>query len=293
MADRLQRYAARGYTWLKYHPSPVENVFDQITAMEQVAPEGFKIHFDLTRFHHFGHNPDLIERMSRSRIAGCFEDPLETNDIEGYVDLRKRIRVPLLIHGNKIEYSFEVMRRDADAYIVGHHKPGLILQRAGLFEAAGVLFMSQWVGGQITRAMVTHMQSAFQAASFPFQDGAEIYKSDVTREQLEPTNGFLRVPERPGLGVTLDRDALESLKNNHPRQQPPFILKTRFKNGAMLYNIQDPKQPHFMVLPNRRRLIPMSFDSPLSTEHRDDDGSPEFRAMFQRIKTEGMVLEKK
>ena len=277
---------------MKFHPSPFENIFDQIAAMEEVAPEGFKIHFDLTRFHHYGHNPDLVERIARSPITGCFEDPLATNDIEGYADLRKRIRVPILMHGSQIEYSFEVMRRAADGYIIGHHKLGLIMQRAGLFDAANLPFMIQWVGGQITRAMTTHMMSAFKTASFPFQDGASIHSSDVTRERLEPTNGFLRVPEKPGLGVTLDREALERLKNNQPPEQPPYILRTRLKNGTVMYSIQDPKQPHFMVLPNRRRLIPMSFDSPLKTDYWDDDGSPEYKAIFKRIEAEGMVLER-
>ena len=30
---------------------------------------------------------------------------------------------------------------------------------------------------------------------------------------LTPINGFVRVPESPGLGVTLDRDELERLKS--------------------------------------------------------------------------------
>jgi hypothetical protein len=36
----------------------------------------------------------------------------------------------------------------------------------------------------------------------------------------------------------------------------------------------------------------MSYDSPISTEYWDDDGSPEYRAMFERIEREGIVLEK-
>ena len=290
MADTVKRYADLGYTWLKYHLSPFENVFDQLDAMQRVAPPGFKVQFDLTRFHHYGHNPDLVERMAAYPICGCFEDPLETRDIDGYIDLRRRIRVPILIHGSRIEYSFDVLRRAADGYIVGHHKLGLIMRRAGLFAAAGVPFMIQWVGGHITRAMTTHMQAAFKAASLHFHCDAEIFTEDVVRERLEPINGFLRVPEAPGLGVTLDRDALEKLKQNKPPRQGTFILKTRFDNGTMMYNVGDPKNAHFMVLPNSRKLIPFSFDAPISTEYWDDDGSAEYRAMSQRLETEKMVL---
>ena len=47
-----------------------------------------------------------------------------------------------------------------------------------------------------------------------------------------------------------------------------------------------------MVRPDSRRLLPMSYASPISTEYWDDDGSPEFRAMFARVEQEGVVLER-
>ena len=47
-----------------------------------------------------------------------------------------------------------------------------------------------------------------------------------------------------------------------------------------------------MGRPDRERLIPMSYDAPLSTEWWDDDGSAEYKTLFARIEREGMVLEK-
>ena len=35
-------------TWLKYHLSPFQNVFDQIDAIAAVAQPGFKVHLDFT-----------------------------------------------------------------------------------------------------------------------------------------------------------------------------------------------------------------------------------------------------
>jgi len=59
-----------------------------------------------------------------------------------------------------------------------------------------------------------------------------------------------------------------------------------------MYNIADPKDSIFMVRPDRKRLIPMSYDAPISTEYWDDDGTTEYKKMFVRIEQEGMVLEK-
>ena len=293
MAESVRRYAGMGYTWMKYHLSPFENVFDQLAAMERVAPPGFKLHFDLTRFHHFGHNPDLLERMEKSPIAGCFEDPWNPADVDGYIDLTKSLRLPVLLHGSHLGYSFDVLRRAADGYIIGHAKLGTVMQSAGLFAAANVPFTIQWVGGNMTLAMLLHMQAAFKTASQHIICAAETVSSDVVKERFVPTNGMVRVPESPGLGVTLDRDTLEQLKSNKPPQQPPYIVKSRYKNGTVMYAIMSPPATrHFLILPDRWRLLPLSFDSPVSTEYWDDDGSPEYKAMFQRLEKEEMVLER-
>ena len=107
--------------------------------------------------------------------------------------------------------------------------------------------MLQNVGGNITRAMTAHMQSAFKTASFHFVNTSESKKSDVVHERIDPVNGFVRVPERPGLGVTLDRAELERLEKLRLPEQDKWIIKTRFANGARMYNIHDPKQSLFMV----------------------------------------------
>ena len=36
MAEAVQRYAAQGYTWMKFHLSPFENVLEQTKAIQQV-----------------------------------------------------------------------------------------------------------------------------------------------------------------------------------------------------------------------------------------------------------------
>ena len=136
------------------------------------------------------------------------------------------------------------------------------------------------------------MQSAFKTASFHFVNTSESKKSDVVHERIDPVNGFVRVPEQPGLGVTLNRAELERLEKLQLPEQDKWIIKTRFANGTRMYNIHDPEQSLFMVRPDRWRLIPMSYDSPLTTEYWDDDGSEEYRKMFARIEKEGIVLLK-
>lgn len=92
--------------------------------------------------------------------------------------------------------------------------------------------------------------------------------------------------------MTLDRDELERLKNLELPQQEKWILKSTFENGTEQFMIASPAQSILLVRPDRDRHIPMSYDSLISTEYWDDDGTPEYRAMFARLEREGFVLKR-
>ena len=112
------------------------------------------------------------------------------------------------------------MMRTADVYMLGHQKIGDVIRQAGLFAGAGVPFMIQNCGGNISRAMTVHMQAAFPTANFHFHSDTETFKTDVVNERFKPVNGFIQVPESPGLGVTLDRAALKRLASLKLPDQP-------------------------------------------------------------------------
>lgn len=292
MARAVKEYSGRGYTWLKYHLSPFENVLDQLEAMQEVAPPGFRVMFDVTMGGSNDHTFELLDEISKFPIAGAFEDPFFEKDLDAYVELRNRCRLPIVLHHAPLGHTFAVLKRAADAYILGHAKIGVAMRRAGLFAAANVPFMLQNVGGHITRTMTTHMQAAFKTAQWSFHCDAETWKSDVVKERPDPVNGLLRVPEKPGLGVTLDRGELERLKKLKLPEKDKWIIKTRFADGTTMYNIADPKNSIFMVRPDHSRLLPVSYKAPIKTEWWDDDGSDAYRQMFQRIEREGVVLER-
>jgi hypothetical protein len=293
MAEAVERYAAAGYAWMKYHLSPFENVFDQVEAMQAVAPPGFRIHFDFTGGGTDDHAIDLLTRLQEYPIAGCFEDAIDERDIEASIELRQRIRLPIVRHRAALDCTHEVLMGAGDAYIRGHQLIGAVARQAGLFAAGGIPFNLQNVGPTITRAMTIHMMAAFPTATFHCHNDTEIWSDDVVHERLIPVNGFVRVPEAPGLGLTLDRDALERLKSLELPTQPRWIIRSRYANGTRLYCPFDPASSgHFLVRPDwKPGLMPFSFCAPITTDYWDDDGGEEFARMYQRLEREGMVLE--
>lgn len=292
MANAVKQFSKRGYNWMKYHLSPFENVLDQMEAMQAVAPKGFKIHHDVTMGGTDDHMFELLEKISKFPIMGCFEDPLPEKDIDGYLELRQRCRLPILYHHAPLGAGFEAQRRAADGYILGHARIGDAIRRAGMFAQLEIPFSLQNVGGTIMRAMTVHMQAAFKTAFLHFNSDTETWKSDVVKERLEPVNGLIRVPESPGLGLTLDLAELERLKALKLPDQPKWIIKSKYANGTMMYNIADPNDSVFMVRPDKRRQVTLNYDAPISTEYWDPDGTSQFRDMFQRLENEGMVLER-
>ena len=294
MAEAVEQYAAQGFTWLKFHLSPFENVFDQIEAMEAVAPVGFRLHYDFTGGGTTDHMPELLMKMAEHPISGCFEDTINAGDTLASIELRNRIRLPIVRHQAPLNWTSEVLMRAGDIYMLGHQRIGDAIRKAGLFAASNNPFMLQNVGGNITMAMTIHMMSVFPTATFHFFTDAETWEGDVVDETFEVVNGHVRVPEKPGLGVTLNRERLEFHKDLSVPRQEGWILKSRFANGTNMFNVYEPgKSGHFLIRPDwRGGGLPMSYASPITTEYWDNDGSPEFKQMYERIEREGMVLER-
>jgi hypothetical protein len=141
--------------------------------------------------------------------------------------------------------------------------------------------------------MNVHMMAAFPSAHFHSVNAiTEISSERFVTEPLDPINGFVRVPEQPGLGVELDMAAVERLTQIEPMTKLKFMIVCKYDSGATLYTRPDPENPHFMVRPDwSRTLMSMSFVAPLKTEYWDDDGSAEFNAMMARVERDGAVLE--
>lgn len=134
MAQAVQRYASQGHTWMKYHVSPFHNVLEQTAAMQAVAPEGFLVHYDFTMYGNKGGDKflELLLKLCEFPIAGCFEDTLWENDIQGYEELRKAVPRPIGLHHFPLGATTEIAHatRPADFYMLGHSK--VLTQRSSM-----------------------------------------------------------------------------------------------------------------------------------------------------------------
>ncbi len=146
---------------------------------------------------------------------GWLEEPLEQDDIDGYVWLRDRSPVPIAAgEGECGRAAFRpwIDRHALDVYQVD-------LARNGFTEAAYIRQRVEEVGARVCNhcyktpisvAACLHWISTSKSA-FIFEDCVEDspLRHELTHEKLQAVNGLIAVPDGPGLGITLDERFVE------------------------------------------------------------------------------------
>jgi D-galactarolactone cycloisomerase len=150
-----------------------------------------------------------------------FEEPVPPEDLDGYIEVRQKSKI--LIAGGECEYTRYGFRELINRRAVDILQPDLCAM-GGFSEMLKVIAMASaanlpviphvWgtsvglaAGLQLFAALPHFPERRFPAEPFfeydrsphPFRDG-------VTQEQFSMRGGYLDIPDRPGLGVTLDTD---------------------------------------------------------------------------------------
>ena len=141
---------------------------------------------------------------------GWLEEPLNEDDIDGYVWLRDRSPVPIAAgEGECGRAAFKpwIDRHALDIYQIDLARNGFtdshyLRQRV---EEIGARLCNHCYKTPVSVAACLHWLSTSPAA-FLFEDCVEDspLRHELTQERLQAENGIIAVPDRPGLGVTLD-----------------------------------------------------------------------------------------
>jgi L-alanine-DL-glutamate epimerase-like enolase superfamily enzyme len=279
MAQEVEHAVEQGYTWMKYHTHSFHNVIDQTRAMQQVAPRGFKVHYDINFNNTVDHVVELAKELAQFPIAGLIEDPLRTFDFEGYKTLRQKCALPIIFHHLPLS-GREALMGLADGYMLGHAPIGMVVQRAGLFEAANVPFMTQNTGGNITRAMVVHMGAAFERANLHHVTLAHLWEEDPVEPDFKVVAGQVEVPEKPGLGLTLNYEKLERLKSIKPPLIPKALIRIKVERGPTVY-ARPPLSRSSQITPEMVPGVGEGYDRLVDQDFWFDDGSADFAALWE------------
>lgn len=144
------------------------------------------------------------------------EEPIRMGDIEGLAEVRRASPVPIMADEScqGPESLLRIVRARAADFVniklmktSGLHKAA---QMAGIAEAAGITVqIGSMVESSIGSAAGYHLAAARRVIRSTELTGPLLFSTDIG--DLPYTPPTVRLPDGPGLGVTVDRDVLESL----------------------------------------------------------------------------------
>ena len=158
---------------------------------------------------------DRAKAFEQQRI-GWLEEPLHPDDYEGYRWLRDRSPVP--IASGEEECGRQSFRPYIDGRCLDVYQ--VDLSRNGFTDSAYIRQRVEEIGGRlcnhcytspVTVAASLHWLSTCRDA-FLFEDCVEDspLRHRLTHEKIQAVDGWITVPDRPGLGVTIDEDFVRS-----------------------------------------------------------------------------------
>src|SRR6185436_13568112 len=98
-------------------------------------------------------------------------------------------------------------------------------------------FWLQLVGTGLTAAWSLHFGGVLQHATWPAVNCHQLFTHPLLTEPIRVEQGKAVVPDKPGLGYELDRDAVAKFKVAKPpaRPEPERLIETTWLDGRRLF----------------------------------------------------------
>jgi D-galactarolactone cycloisomerase len=212
---------ARGFAEQGFHGVKIKVGFDLdqdiriVRAVRQELGKDFSIMTDANQ----GYTLDVALKAADA-FADCgaywLEEPLFVEDIDGHAILRERGKTPIAVGENlHMRYAFEnFIARGAVDFI----QPD-VARAGGVTEIRAISAMAAkhrvpvsfhtW-GDAVALAASVHLAAALQECVVMELDYTyNPLQEELLREPFKIENGYLIPPEKPGLGVELDQQALQ------------------------------------------------------------------------------------
>lgn len=146
----------------------------------------------------------------------CCEQPIDMHDIVGLALLRRRTRTPIAANQTAwLDHNvLDIVReRAADVIVTDPHQAGglsVLRDIAAICDIAGLPVVKHSFGDLgVTTAASLHVLGTLADPALGHQTHLELLENDLLTQPFEFKGGDLTVPRGPGLGVELDREAVQ------------------------------------------------------------------------------------
>jgi L-alanine-DL-glutamate epimerase-like enolase superfamily enzyme len=298
LVQQIRHAASLGYTSYKFKCRPWWDPLEQLAAAEEIAPKGFRLWLDFN-----GHLREarlalpILKALARFECVGGFESPIPQRDVEGYRSLRRAVDRPIVGHYGGgcchvvSDPSFDpgvtgpIQLREElfDGYVLGGGDVDDLRAIAGMAREFHKPFWIQTVGTSLRAAWLAHLASTCSEALLSHLAAHDLWVTDVARPP-RVVDGWLPVPETPGLGLAPDPAAIEILRTTPPTPKVRRVSTVVYPSGVR-WHFADEQQRHeafyFGHLPG--------FVPGVRLEVTEDDGSPSFDRLWTSCRATPVV----
>ena len=218
----VQESIKRGYTSAKLKARPWRDIFAQVEAVGDAVPSDYKLDIDFNGFLRTADNAiPVLQKLDKHPNVAIYESPFYLGtDIEGAGRLQQAVEKRIVEHYNESCLH----ARCCGGFVVGGGVKSLLRTNA-LCASFEQPYWLQMVGTGITTAYCTHLGSVLSQAELPAITCHELWESDLLETRLDVENGMIQVPESPGLGVTIDQEALKTYRVEKGTPPPAQLFR--------------------------------------------------------------------
>lgn len=281
---------ALGYTSFKIKQRPWWDIFAQVDAIATGIPSSFKLDLDANAtMQNAAAAMPIMQKLAQHENVAMFESPIPQTDILGNRQLKQLIPRPIAMHFGSPSYMTAVREEVCDGFVICAGKSEVIRQ-GHLSAEANMPFWLQLVGNGLTTTWAAHLGAVLTHATWPAITCINLYSHHLLTKPVEVVGGFHRVPEEPGLGVTVDEEAVEKwrvpdetvreLKEQgelYDKPKPRIICSVVYLDGTRLHIAPMNRAYGYFIQGNG----PAHADG-VELEIVHDDGSKEWSDLYER-----------
>ncbi|MBW1697428.1 MAG: mandelate racemase/muconate lactonizing enzyme family protein [Deltaproteobacteria bacterium] len=224
LAQEALGYKKEGFTGMKLKIGyGIRTDLKYIKAVREAIGEDLYLMVDANHAYNAAEAIRLAREMERFDIY-WFEEPVPPEDVDGYLEVKQNSSI--LITGGECEYTRYGFRELINRRAVDILQPDLcatggfseMMKIIAMASAANVPVIPHVWGTNVGLAASLQLFAAlphFPERRFPQEPFFEYDRSPhplrqgVTREKFVTEQGYLKIPDGPGLGVSLDMDFIK------------------------------------------------------------------------------------
>ena len=265
-------------TWYDLHAA--------IRAILRVVPRQFRLDFDFNgTLSNAANAVEFLKSLEQYEQVAMIESPIPQQDVAGNRHIRERINRPVAMHYGSPPPMTALTEDVADGFVVCAGATS-VLRQATVCDTANKPFWLQLVGTGITTTWAAHLGAVCAQAKWPAITCMNIWRHQLIRTPIELRGGFHRVPEKPGLGVQVDRRALLRYAVNYSWvDRPRHLYRYSRASGEVTYFSCTKDELHreypqaaLPICEAGSELVPVG-----------DDRSKRFNALYRQVQKDGTL----